>query len=141
MFSPLNVIIKPSRIKRGLFLSIHALALLSLSLSLAPAALKYPLVVLVLASAVVYWRSMEPSWVLHWDLNAGLISVAKNSEPLEECIAIEQLYLVFGVLYIQLKRVDKVSVHLLIFPDSVNAESYRRLRVAARWASIVIKSE
>lgn len=140
MFSPLNIIIKPSCIKRGLLLSIHALTIISVGLSHAPSLLKYPLIAAVLCSAVLYWRSIEPRWLLHWDLDAGVISVAKNSNALEECV-IAQLYLVFGMLYLQLKRSDKSHINLLIFPDSVDRESYRRLRVAARWANISIKSD
>jgi len=96
---------------------------------------------LVLLSAFKHWCKREPIWSLRWNLDEGELHLAKDSEPYQECLGIRQLYLVFGMLHLQIEHQPKKYLNILIFPDSVDRQSFRRLRVAARWGSIKVKAD
>ena len=141
MFSPLNIIIRPSRYKRWLFFCVHLLAVISVVLSQIALLLQVLLALMVLLSAFKHWLKVEPVWSIRWDLDEGQFFLAKGEQPYRDCIGIHQLYLIFGLLHLQIERAPKDYINLLIFPDSVDKQSLRRLRVAARWANIKPKSE
>lgn len=120
---------------------VYLLAIISISIAQIPTLLQLVTLAVLLCFAFLEYRSVEPDWHLHWNLQSGVISIARGSGSLETCVGIEQLYLVFGMLYLRLNREHHANIHLLIFPDSVDRQSYRRLRVAARWINIRLKSE
>jgi len=97
------------------------------------------IVLLVLMSVFKHWLNRESIWSLRWNLDEGELYLSKDDQPYQECISIRQLYLVFGMLHLQIEHQPKKYLNLLIFPDSVDKLSFRRLRVAARWASINLK--
>jgi len=76
--------------------------------------------------------------ILHWDLINNQLRIASSTGSLQLAV-IAELYLLFGILYLRLVYIEEhpnTPVRLLIFPDSVDSNSYRRLRVAARWARL-----
>ena len=115
---------------------LHLLALISVGISELALLFKILIALLVLLSAFKHWSKSEPIWSLRWNLDEGELHLAKDSEPYRECLGIRQLYLVFGMLHLQIEHQPKKYLNLLIFPDSVDQQSFRRLRVAARWGSI-----
>ena len=124
-----------------MFLLVYLLAFISIGIAQIPTLLQLFTLAVLLCFAFLEYRSVEPDWHLHWNLQSGVISIARGSGSLETCVGIEQLYLVFGMLYLRLNRQHHENIHLLIFPDSVERHSYRRLRGAARWINIRLKSE
>ena len=85
----------------------------------------------------------EPLIALHWDLSSNQLRMAIGTEPLR-LACISELYLLFGILSLHLVLIEnhgRTRVRLLIFPDSVDTDSYRRLRVAARWGKLKVSDE
>ena len=91
---------------------------------------------LILLSATYELYRKQVTMVLFWDLISSEISLAPRNHPLQACRGISSLHLLFGVLMLRIQLADQSHRNLLIFPDSVSFQSYRRLRVAARWAKI-----
>jgi hypothetical protein len=91
---------------------------------------------LVAISLLSEWRKSDKTTYLVWDLDSQKLYIALGSGPLEQATAILKLHILFGVIYLQIKRKAGKDFHLYIFSDSVSAQSYRKLKVAARWASI-----
>ncbi len=131
--------IKPSRIKRWLYVAIHLLSLTSIFVADLNSLWQTFLASAVLLSVGYDLYRKQVTRVLFWDLVNCEISLAELDEPLQACLGISSLHLLFGILLLRIKHLDQSHTHLLIFPDSVNFQSYRRLRVAARWAKITTK--
>ncbi len=72
---------------------------------------------------------------LFWDLSQGSIRVAAGDEAFESG-EVQKLHLLFGLLFMRIKFDNNTSLKLYIFSDSVDKQSYRKLRVAARWAKL-----
>jgi len=143
VFSPLNVIIRPSRLKRWLYCLIHALAAISVYAASLPFVWQGMILLILFISFCYLLLHTEPITILHWDLINNQLRVANSAGPLQ-LAAISELYLIFGILYLHLVYVEENRgevVKLLIFPDSVDVNSYRRLRVAARWARVKVVDE
>ena len=143
MFSPLNVIIRPSRIKRWLYFAIHVLAAISIVAARLSSFWQATLLLIIICSAcyLLYYR--EPLIALHWDLSSNQLRVASGTEPLR-LARLSEIYLLFGILSLHLVLIEnqgRSRVRLLIFPDSVDTDSYRRLRVAARWGKLKAADE
>ncbi|MGB1238099.1 MAG: protein YgfX [Pseudomonadales bacterium] len=135
MFSPLNIRIKPSRYRRWLYSLALAAALGALCFTAAP----WYIQLCLLFAVCVVGRSLfrkGVDWVLLWDVDAAQIKLARAGEPLTACRKIRMLYNVFYLLYLELELEGGRVERLLIFPDSVDPQSYRRLQVAVRWGSI-----
>jgi hypothetical protein len=115
--------------------------LISVGISQLALLFKLFIALFVLLHTFKHWCKSEPVWSLRWNLDEGELHLAKDSEPYQECIGIRQLYLVFGMLHLQIEQQPKKYINLLIFPDSVDRQSFRRLRVAARWGSIKVKPD
>lgn len=92
--------------------------------------------ILVIMSAINEWRKSEKTIYLVWDLDSKKLSIALGNGPLEPAALIVKLHMLFGMIYLRARRNTGKDVHLYIFSDSVNAHSYRKLRVAALWGSI-----
>lgn len=93
----------------------------------------------IVALSLVYeWLINEKTIFLVWDLDQYKIAVSIANGPLEQCLSIAKLNVLFGVIYLHIKISANSDLHLYIFPDSVDQQSYRKLRVAARWATIKI---
>lgn len=141
MFSPLSVVIKPSRIKRWLYASAHLLVILCISLSQLGFIFKLAIIFFVGVSLVYEWLINEKKIFLVWDLDQYKIVISFANGPLQQCLSIAKLNVLFGIIYLHIKISAKPDLHLYIFPDSVDQQSYRKLRVAARWATIKINSD
>lgn len=96
---------------------------------------------MVLVSALYELQIKEELVTLYWDVGNREVKVAIGAAALQHCVGITDLYLVAGILYLNIKKLKGGNIKLLVFPDSVDKQSYRRLRVAARWASIAPKKE
>lgn len=139
MFSPLNIVIKPSRFRRWLSLFIHLLVLASLLYIDLPLFGLLIIAVVILVSAVFDLLKKQDQYALHWNVSQGSVAVSIYNQTLIPCIKIQRLHLLFGLLFIHLKFEERADLKLYIFKDSVDAQSYRRLRVAARWANLKIR--
>ncbi len=135
MFSPLNIRIKPSGIRRWLSLAIHLLALISLFYVALPFYLLLLIAVTVFTSGLHDIFSHKDRYNLYWDLSQGDVRLAVNQGAFESG-EIQRLHLLFGLLFIHLKFENGKALKLYIFKDSVDKQSYRKLRVAARWAKL-----
>ncbi len=96
---------------------------------------------MVLVSAIYELQTKEELVTLYWDIGNREVKVAIGAAALQHCVGITDLYLVAGILYLNIKKQTGSSIKILIFPDSVDKQSYRRLRAVARWASIAPKKE
>lgn len=72
---------------------------------------------------------------LLWDLSQGCVRVASDKEAFVSG-EVQRLHLLFGLLFIHIKLDNDKALKLFIFKDSVDKQSYRKLRVAARWAKL-----
>ncbi|MEM5527813.1 protein YgfX [Gammaproteobacteria bacterium AS21] len=136
MFSPLNIIIKPSAIERWFYVGVHLLALLAISYAAIAIYYQLLLAALVSASAVYDYVRSKAVIRLFWEVDQQIVKVAFHDGAFELCASISELYLVFGILYLRLNRENKPAISVFIFPDSVDKKNYRRLKVAATWGRL-----
>ncbi|MFT5706208.1 MAG: hypothetical protein ACI9ES_000479 [Oceanospirillaceae bacterium] len=136
MFSPLNIIIRPSLFKRGLYVTVHLLAVICIVATRLSGYWQLFLISLIALSALYEYKHRQPIITLHWDLISRKVSVAANDGPLQQTLGVTKVHLIFGMIFIQIKREAHPDLKLLVFRDSVDENSYRRLRVATRWASL-----
>ncbi|MEH6443373.1 MAG: protein YgfX [Oceanospirillaceae bacterium] len=126
----------PSRSKRRLYIAIHLLSVMCIIATRLTADWQLFFISLIVFSALYEYKYKQPRVALHWDLISRKVNVAINAGPLQQTLGVVKVHLIFGVLLLQIKRAAKSDLKLLIFKDSVDENSYRRLRVAARWASL-----
>ena len=135
MFSPLNIRIKPSKVRWWLSLFVHSLAVISLCYVALPF---YLLLLIAIAITLSAWQDLLSNGVvysLNWDLSQGSVRLATDGEAFKSG-EITRLHLLFGLLFIRIKFDNNTVLKLYIFSDSVDKQSYRKLRVAARWAKL-----
>jgi hypothetical protein len=135
VFSPVNVRIKPSKIRRWLSLFIHSLGVVSLCYVALPFYLLILIAIVIGLSALQDFLSSKVVYSLLWDLSQGCVRVASDKEALVSG-EVQRLHLLFGLLFIHIKLDNDKALKLFIFKDSVDKQSYRKLRVAARWAKL-----
>lgn len=136
MFSPLNIIIKPSLIKRWLAFFIHLFVLISLYYVQLAAVWLLLFALIVLVSGWYEFKTKEPEYTLYWDLSERVVKIGVDNGALQSTLGISRLHLLFGIIYLQIKLANRRPIRLYIFKDSLDKQSYRKLRVAARWASL-----
>lgn len=95
-----------------------------------------PLCVFVILSLLFELTYTAKKTMLYWNLDTGVVAAGSEGTSMESNLTISKVYLLFGILYLKVKRQKGGSIKLYIFPDSTDPQSYRRLCVAARWVRL-----
>jgi len=136
VFSPLNIIIKPSAIERWFHLGVHLLAMLAISYAAIAIYYQLILVSFLIVSAIYNYTRRRSVVRLFWEVDQKVVKVAFDDNALQLCQSIQEIYLLFGILYLRLSRENKPAISVFVFPDSVDKNDYRRLKVAAKWGRL-----
>lgn len=141
MFSPLQVEIRPSAIGKRVFLLLTVLSIYSVWISGLTLSLKIPLTFICSGYLIYCWprfialthhRSVTG---LRWlaDKKVGAICLAGNWAEIE---TVQQRLTFPMLLGLSVKlREQRGSVAVVIWPDSVSADQFRKLRVLLRFAT------
>lgn len=141
MFSPFQVEIKPSVISRGVFLLLTVLSLVSIWLSGLSVTLQVVLSLLCGCYVFYGW----PRFIslthhrciigLRWLADKKVLAVCLVGEGWVEVEAVQQRLSFPLLLGLSVKlRGARRTVAVVIWPDSVSADQFRKLRVLLRFA-------
>ena len=131
MFIPLELAIKPSRIYSGVMLAACGLAMTGVWLAVMPVGVRAALALLLLLAAVHYWRKGLSGVHGLRIMQSGHLEILQ-ANWLPAVIRGQPVVLPWLISLVVLPEGGKAR-RLMIWPDSVDADSARRLRVWLKW--------
>lgn len=139
MFSPIEVSVRPSRGLLGLSAIGHLLLLGLLCFSVTPFYIQLIAPLPLLASALlVIRRLVSGPRGLRWDADRRELAVNWSGTGWRQADDLESLLALPCLLIIRV-RLGGARKRLLIAPDSVSPEAFRRLSVLARLAPLALR--
>lgn len=141
---PLHIRIEPSRFLAGLLILVHALAAALLYPLALPEMLKLALAAAIAVSGV---HSVMKTALLKWRNaivaleidNEGMALRERNAEQWRPCRVLGTTFVSSYLTVLNLRLLKGGAVrHVVMLPDNVDQDDFRRLRVRLRWSKPAI---
>lgn len=120
-----------SRLIRSVLLLAHGLAGLMVAVAALALPVKLALAGLLVVSAVFYLRrSGEPTYLEIAEDHSCLLQI--NASPPVECRVLPRSFVASYLVVLHLQSADELK-YVIITPDRLDLDTFRRLRVFLRW--------
>lgn len=120
-----------SRLLRGVLLIVHGLAALMVAVASLPLLVRLALIGLLILSAFYYLRRSRERVQIEIAKDSSCMLLADGAHPIE-CRILPRSFVAAYLVILHLQSTAGVK-YVIITPDRIDIDTFRRLRVFLRW--------